>query len=225
VSATPLVEARGMAKTFRRDGADVWALRDIDLAIERGEYVAITGRSGSGKSTLLHVLGALEQASAGTCRFDGRDIASLDDAERSHMRGRRIGFVFQRFHLVPQLDVLENVALPLLYAGETLGAARARASTALDSVGLGHRRTHRPPELSGGELQRAAIARAVVARPELLLADEPTGNLDSTTGCEIIALLEALHADGVTVVLVTHDGELARRAQRTIALRDGHLCD
>ena len=215
------IEARGLGKVFTRSGREVHALRDVDLSISRGDFVAVTGPSGSGKSTLLHILGTLERQSTGSCRLWGRDVGDLNDDERSRLRAESIGFVFQGFHLIPQLDILENVALPLAYAGLPRHAGHERAGAALESVGLGHRIAHRPSELSGGEVQRAAIARAIVANPEVIFADEPTGNLDSATGREIIGLLERLHDAGTAVVMVTHDEAIARRAPRRVALRDG----
>jgi len=198
-------------------------LAGVDFTARRGEFVAITGRSGSGKSTLLHILGGLDRPSAGSYRFAGREMAALDDDERSRIRNARIGFVFQSFHLLAQLTVAENVALPFSYAAQPPRDALARAASALERVGLSHRATHRPAELSGGEMQRAAIARAIVAEPDLLLADEPTGNLDAATGAQVLDALEALHARGTAIVLVTHDAEVAARAERRCRLSEGRL--
>ncbi len=217
------IEAEGLRKTFVRCGREVHALRGIDLAIARGELVAIMGPSGSGKSTLLHVIGTLEVPSAGSCRVAGRELSALDDEERARLRCSSIGFVFQGFHLIPQLGILENVALPLAYARTPTGEALERSALALGRVGLGKRFDHRPAELSGGELQRAAIARAIVANPEAILADEPTGNLDSATGREILAILQELNAEGTTVVIVTHDEAIASCAARRVSIRDGRL--
>ena len=198
-------------------------LHALDLAVGRGDFVAVTGASGSGKSTLLHILGGLDRPSEGSYRFDGRDMSALDDDERSRLRASHIGFVFQSFHLLPQLSVLENVALPFLYAPAGARDARERAAAALAKVGLSHRLAHRPSELSGGEMQRAAIARAIVVDPELVLADEPTGNLDSTTGAQILDVLAALNDAGTTLVLVTHDHDVAARARRRMHLKDGRF--
>ena len=219
----PLLRSRGLAKSFDMGGRSVRVLQDLDFEVERGEMVAITGASGSGKSTLLHILGALDRPSAGSYRFAGHEMVEFDDDQRSRLRATHIGFVFQSFYLLPQLSILENVALPFLYAPRDGGDPRARAATALERVGLAHRLDHRPAELSGGEVQRAAIARAIVVDPELLLADEPTGNLDSATGAQILDVLEALNDAGTTVVLVTHDAEVAARARRRVNLRDGRF--
>jgi putative ABC transport system ATP-binding protein len=218
-----VIQARGLSKSYRLAGRDVPVLRDLDLDVARGEFVAITGSSGSGKSTLLHILGALDRPGAGSYRFDGREMAGLDDDERSRVRANGIGFVFQGFHLLPQLTVLENVMLPFQYAPARVADARERAASALDRVRLGHRLDHRPAELSGGELQRTAIARAMVVGPRLLLADEPTGNLDSATGGAILDTLLEMNARGTTLLLVTHDRDVAARAPRRVALRDGRF--
>jgi putative ABC transport system ATP-binding protein len=217
------VELREVRKVYPRGGGDVVALADVTLAIRAGEKVAIMGPSGSGKSTLLGILGCLDRPTAGEYVLDGELVASLDDRRLSHLRNRRIGFVFQSFHLIPELNVVENVETPLLYGPVPLAEWRSRALSCLDRVGLGHRADHRPSELSGGEAQRAAVARALVTEPSLILADEPTGNLDSATGEEIAALLDGLHAEGRTIVLVTHNESLGRRAQRRIHLRDGRI--
>jgi putative ABC transport system ATP-binding protein len=199
------------------------ALADLDLEIRQGEKLAVMEPSGSGKSTLLAILGLLDRPSRGRYRFDGREVETLGDDTLSRLRNREIGFVFQAFHLVPQLTVAENVETPLQYAGLPERDWRPRALEALERVGLLARAEHRPNELSGGEAQRAAIARAIVGRPRLLLADEPTGNLDSHTGEEIAALLDRLHAEGRTVVVVTHNEALASRAERIVRLRDGRV--
>ena len=221
----PLVATRALAKSYRLGGEDIAVLRGLDFEAERGSFTAITGRSGSGKSTLLHILGGLDRASAGSYRFAGHEVATLDDDARSRLRSTRIGFVFQAFHLLPHLSILENVALPFLYAPAPHEDAEPRAAAALGRVGLAHRVRHRPNELSGGEMQRAAIARAIVMEPELLLADEPTGNLDSETGAEVLETLEHLNDGGATLILVTHDPEVARRAPRRVRLHDGRLDD
>jgi putative ABC transport system ATP-binding protein len=199
------------------------ALAGVSLEVGAGEKLAIMGPSGSGKTTLLSILGCLDRPTRGEYRFDGRRVEALDDDELSRLRNRSIGFVFQAFHLIPQLTVAENVETPLLYEGGALTEWRPRALAALEQVGLADRADHRPAELSGGEAQRAAIARALVTSPRVLLADEPTGNLDTRTGEEIANLLDELHGRGGTVVLVTHNEALARRAERVVRLRDGRI--
>jgi putative ABC transport system ATP-binding protein len=219
----PLVALRDVVRSYPRGASQVVALAGVSLEIQAGEKLAIMGPSGSGKTTLLSILGCLDRPSAGEHRFEGRDVRGLDDDELSRLRNRSVGFVFQAFHLIPQLTVAENVETPLLYEGAPLHEWRPRALAALERVGLAHRALHRPSELSGGEAQRAAIARSLVTRPRLLLADEPTGNLDTATGEEIAALLDELNAQGATVVLVTHNEALGRRAGRVLRLRDGRV--
>ena len=199
------------------------ALRDVDLRVDDGDSIAVTGPSGSGKSTLLAILGCLDRPTDGDYRLDGMPVATLEDHELSRVRNRKIGFVFQSFHLIPQLTVAENVETPLLYAGVPADEWRERSLRVLARVGLAHRATHRPAELSGGEAQRAAIARALVLEPPVVLADEPTGNLDSATGEEIASLLQELNREGRTLILVTHNEALAARARRQVRLRDGRL--
>ena len=199
------------------------ALREVSLSIGRGEWMAVTGPSGSGKSTLLSILGLLDRPTAGEYLLDGASVASLDDSAASRLRNRSVGFVFQSFHLIPELTVLENVEAPLLYGDTPSAQWQERARACLERVGIAHRAEHRPAELSGGEAQRAAVARALVCSPLLLLADEPTGNLDTATGEQIAALLEGLNAEGRTVVLVTHNEALAARARRLVRLVDGQV--
>ena len=217
-----IVRLRGV----RREYADgVVALRDVDLDIRRGEMVAIVGPSGSGKSTMLNVIGTLDRPSAGQVVIDGFEVAALADRELSALRAFRIGFVFQHFHLAPGVSALDNVADGLLYTGMRRRERRDRAEVALRQVGLGHRLTHRPHELSGGEKQRTAIARAIVREPALLLADEPTGALDTHSGEGVMGVLFDLHAAGTTIVVITHDLEIAARLPRRVSMRDGRLID
>ena len=218
-----MIELRDIRKTYRQGGKDIHALDGIDLNVAAGEFVAIMGPSGSGKSTLLNVLGALDRPDTGRYRLDQHEIGELNDDAASDVRNRRIGFVFQSFHLLPRLTVLENVLLPQRYAAVPDLEASARAVALLERIGLGQRTHHLPGQLSGGQLQRAAIARALLNQPALLLADEPTGNLDSHSAADVLALLRELHAGGQTLVLVTHDPAIAASAQRTIHLRDGRI--
>ena len=203
----------------------VVAVRDLSLAVEEGDFVSICGPSGCGKSTLLHILGCVDTPSEGRLLVEGRDVGALSDAERSAIRLSRIGFVFQRFFLLPMLTAWENVELPQAEAGVARPERRRRTRELLDYVGLAHRADHRPPQLSGGEAQRVAIARALANRPRLLLADEPTGELDQATGRQIVGLFERVHADGTTVVVVTHDTAIAARTRRTLWMRDGRIED
>jgi putative ABC transport system ATP-binding protein len=201
----------------------VEALRGVSLTIDRGDYVAVVGPSGSGKSTLMHLLGGLDRPTTGTLRVGGRDVSALAPDELAQLRNRTLGFVFQAFQLLARTSAVDNVGLPLVYRGARRSERRQRAREALERVGMGHRLDHRPNQLSGGEQQRVAIARALVGEPQVLLADEPTGNLDTRTGEEVMALLERLNAEGVAVVLVTHDREVAARARRQVRVRDGLL--
>jgi putative ABC transport system ATP-binding protein len=218
-----MIQLTAIRKTYRQGGNEIRALDGIDLAVAPGEFVAIMGPSGSGKSTLLNVLGALDRPDHGRYRLGSDEVGELDDDAASDLRNRRIGFVFQSFHLLPRLTVLENVLLPQRYASVPDQQAEARARALLERIGLGQRIDHRPGELSGGQLQRAAIARALLNEPALLLADEPTGNLDSKSALDVLALLRELHAAGQTLVMVTHDSDIAATAQRTIHLRDGRI--
>ncbi|MFJ8834147.1 ABC transporter ATP-binding protein [Micromonospora aurantiaca] len=218
----PAVEAVDVWRTYELDGVSVSALRGVSLTIDQGEYVAVIGPSGSGKSTLMHLLGGLDRPSGGRLVIGGRDVTTLTAPELATLRNETIGFVFQAFHLLARTSAVDNVALPLVYRGVSARQRRERAAAMLGRVGLGHRLHHRPNQLSGGEQQRVAIARALVTEPAVLLADEPTGNLDSATGEAVLELLEQLNAEsGVALVMVTHDQEVAARAHRRIAVRDG----
>jgi putative ABC transport system ATP-binding protein len=215
-----------VTRSYGQDGVLIEALRGVTLTVTQGDYVAIVGPSGSGKSTLMHLLGGLDRPSSGTLRIGGRDVAALRPDELAKVRNSTVGFVFQSFHLLARTTALDNVALPLVYRGIRGGERRRRAAAMLDQVGLGHRLGHRPNQLSGGEQQRVAIARALVSEPQVLLADEPTGNLDSRTGSEVLALLEKLNTDrGVALVLVTHDAAVAGRARRQVHVRDGEISE
>ena len=218
-----LVEARGLTKIFPMPAGPVTALDGVSLALDSGEYIAIQGPSGCGKSTLLHVIGCVEPQTEGALLFEGRDVASLSDSERSRIRLRRVGFVFQRFFLLPMLTAWENVELPQSEAGIPKATRRRRTAELLEFVGLSGRAGHRPSQLSGGEMQRVAIARALANKPSLLLADEPTGELDEETGEQIGDLLDRVHAEGTAVVVVTHNPGLAARADRQLAMRSGQV--
>ncbi|MFC3716271.1 ABC transporter ATP-binding protein [Luteimonas soli] len=218
-----MIELQQVHRRYAMSGQTVHALAGVDLRIGAGEFVAVTGPSGSGKSSLLNILGCLDHPSSGRYLVEGRDVATLDDEASSDIRNRRIGFVFQSFHLLPRLTVLENVLLPLRFHREPPAEAPRRARDLLERVGLGERGGHRPGELSGGQMQRAAIARALLLQPALLLADEPTGNLDSKSAADVLGLIDEVHKGGQTVVLVTHDRDVAAHAPREVALRDGRI--
>ena len=209
-----------VSKTYRMDEVEVRALREVDLSVREGEYIALMGPSGSGKSTLMNILGCLDIPSTGSYRLEGREVGTLGGEDLARIRGRRIGFIFQTFNLLPRMTALENVELPLHYQRRP---ARDAAMAALEAVGLANRALHRPTQLSGGERQRVAIARAIVARPAIILADEPTGNLDSQSGGEILQIFDGLARKGVTLILVTHDRSVAEHAERIVHLRDGRI--
>ncbi len=220
---TAIIRLRDLAREYRMGSERILALRGVTLEIHRNEYVAVMGPSGSGKSTMMNVLGCLDTPSAGEYWLNGEEVSRLGDDELARVRNREIGFVFQTFNLLPRATALHNVELPLVYAGVRARERRERAVAALERVGLGDRMDHRPNELSGGQRQRVAIARALVNRPSILLADEPTGNLDSVTSDEIMGVFASLHAAGQTVIMVTHEPDIAARAERRIVLRDGRV--
>jgi putative ABC transport system ATP-binding protein len=223
-AAGPVIEVERLSKTYRLGSVGVEALRDVSLTIDRGEFLAVMGPSGSGKSTLMNILGCLDRPTAGAYRLDGIEVGGLDRDALAAIRSRRIGFVFQGFNLLPRMTALENVELPMIYDSLPAAARAQRAREALASVGILDRETHLPAQMSGGQQQRAAIARAIVNSPSLLLADEPTGNLDTATSAEIMAVFRGLNADrGITVVVVTHDPEVARSARRVVRFRDGRI--
>ncbi len=215
------IEMTDIVKTYGMNSVEVQALKRVSLSVAKNEYVAIMGPSGSGKSTLMNIIGCLDPPTSGSYSLEGEDVSTMKEDQLAEVRNEKIGFVFQTFNLIARSNVFHNVELPLIYKGVSVAKRRKIAEEALEAVGLADRMKHKPPELSGGERQRVAIARALVNKPSLLLADEPTGNLDSTTGSEIMSLLDDLHADGNTIILVTHEEEMARHAQRIIRLKDG----
>jgi putative ABC transport system ATP-binding protein len=221
--STPLIELHGVSRIYDLGHIQVAALQDVDLDVQEGEFLAIVGPSGSGKSTLMNIVGCLDRPTGGTYILNGTPVAELDDDGLAKLRSRTIGFVFQSYNLLPRTSALENVATPLLYQGVSRKARLARAQVALERLGLGDRMNHVPTELSGGQQQRVAIARALVTDPALLLADEPTGNLDSTSGADVMTLLHELNAAGRTIVMITHDVDVARVASRQVHVRDGRL--
>lgn len=220
-----MIELSGISKVYQLGGIAYPALMDINLSIGRNEYMALTGASGSGKSTMMNILGCLDTPTSGHYSLDGEEVAGLDEEQLASVRNRKVGFVFQNFYLMPRMTAIDNVAQPLIYRGIGPAQRRAHAERALDRVGLGDRMRHRPNEMSGGQRQRVAVARALVGHPELLLADEPTGNLDSRTAREILDLFGQLHAEGQTVVIVTHDPGIAASCKRQVRLHDGRIAE
>ena len=220
-----VLSLRGITREFGEGAARLKVLKGLDIEVKEGEFVAIMGPSGSGKSTLLNIIGCLDRPTEGHYLLEGHDVSQLPDNKLSEIRNERIGFVFQSFNLISQLTVMENVEVPLFYAGGSGASRHARGLKLLEAVNMEHRLGHRPAQLSGGECQRVALARALVNDPVLLLADEPTGNLDTKTGLDVLALMDGLHADGRTIVMITHDPEVAARAQRRIHIRDGRIED
>jgi putative ABC transport system ATP-binding protein len=218
-----LIDIQKARRVYRMGENEVVALQEVDLQVASGEFLTIMGPSGSGKSTLMHILGCLDRPTSGRYLLDGMAVETMADLELSRLRNRKVGFVFQSFNLIPQLTILENLELPLIYAGVPREERPQRALTLLEAVGLGHRGNHRPTELSGGECQRSAIARSLVNNPALILADEPTGNLDTRTGVEIMKIFQRLHETGTTIMLVTHDPEVAKWSNRVVRMRDGRV--
>ena len=220
-----MLKMNRISKIYRTDTVETHALREFSLDVDEGEFVSVTGPSGSGKTTFLNIAGLLEDLSSGSYELDGRDISGLGDRERSRVRNEKIGFIFQSFNLIPELDVFDNVDVPLRYRGFKADERRRRIERCLDLVGLGSRKKHLPAQLSGGQQQRVAIARALAGEPRFLLADEPTGNLDTNMAESVMDLLAAINGDGTTIIMVTHEPSLAERAKRNIFVRDGHLSD
>jgi putative ABC transport system ATP-binding protein len=221
----PVIDLRDVSKTYRIGEIEVHALRGVTLQVQRGEYIAIMGASGSGKTTLMNLMGCLDEPTAGIYRLNGLDVRGIDEDTMADVRNRFIGFVFQSFNLIPRTPALANVELPLAYAGIPRAARRERAMRAIQEVGLADRIHHQPSELSGGQQQRVAIARALVTNPAMILADEPTGNLDTTSGAEVLELFERLGDEGRTIVLITHEDQVARHARRVVRVKDGRVVD
>ena len=219
----PIIDLKTVSKVYQMGDVEVRALREVSFAVEARDFVAVMGSSGSGKSTLMNIIGCLDRPTSGTYHLDGQELSKLDRSELAHVRNRTLGFVFQSFNLLSRTSALENVELPLVYAGTPARERHRRASAALGRVGLAKRMDHHPNQMSGGQQQRVAIARAIVGRPKVILADEPTGNLDSRTSVEVMALFQALGRDGITVVLVTHEPDIAEYAARVVVMRDGHV--
>lgn len=224
-SKQPLIDIRALSKSYVMGREKMQVLNEVSLQVMPGEFVAIVGPSGSGKSTLMNVIGCLDTPTEGSYKLDGTEVKGLGDNKLASIRNRKIGFIFQSFHLLPKLSAADNVELPLVYRGMSSRERRERSSVALRQVGLADRMFHKPSELSGGQQQRVAIARALAGHPPILLADEPTGALDTRTGQEVLALIDQLHAEGHTIVLITHDKEVAKRASRTVVMRDGYLTE
>jgi putative ABC transport system ATP-binding protein len=220
-----MLNMQSISKIYRTEAIETHALRQFSLSVGEGEFLSVTGPSGSGKTTFLNIAGLLEDFSTGTYELDGKDVAGLDDASRSRLRNEKIGFIFQSFNLIPELDIFDNVDVPLRYRGLDAAARKQRIEQVIDMVGLGSRRKHLPSQLSGGQQQRVAIARALAGEPRFLLADEPTGNLDSEMAESVMQLLEAINRDGTTIIMVTHEPDLAARAQRNIFVKDGRIED
>ncbi|TQK53204.1 putative ABC transport system ATP-binding protein [Brevibacillus sp. AG162] len=218
-----MLHIEGLTKQYKTDELELFALQNINIHVAQGEFVAIVGPSGSGKSTFMNMLGCLDRPTSGSYVLDGIDVTQLKDSGLAQVRNQKIGFVFQSFHLLPRATSLRNVELPMMYAGVGMTERKKRATAALQRVGLGQRMDHKPTQLSGGQRQRVAIARALVNQPAILLADEPTGNLDSRSSIEIMAIFQELHAQGVTILLVTHEADIAQHAERVITFRDGHI--
>jgi len=218
-----MLNMRSISKVYRTESVETHALRDFSLSVDEGDFVSVTGPSGSGKTTFLNVAGLLEEPSGGVYELDGRDVSGLDDRERSRLRNEKIGFIFQSFNLIPELDIYDNVDVPLRYRGFSGSERKKRIERVIDMVGLASRRNHLPSQLSGGQQQRVAIARALAGEPRFLLADEPTGNLDSEMAESVMQLLEEINHDGTTIIMVTHEPDLAMRARRNIFVRDGRL--
>jgi putative ABC transport system ATP-binding protein len=218
-----MLQMQGVSKVYRTDSVETHALREFSLSVDEGDFVSVTGPSGSGKTTFLNIAGLLEESTSGVYKLDGKDVSRLNDAERSRVRNEKIGFIFQSFNLIPELDIFDNVDVPLRYRGFKAAERKKRIDRVIERVGLGSRMHHLPSQLSGGQQQRVAIARALAGEPRFLLADEPTGNLDSGMATSVMDLLTEINAQGTTIVMVTHEKYLARRAQRNVSVRDGRV--